>query len=192
MRVRAPAAPQRPAVPGRRRARIRVGVHRPAADHPGRLRTGLTHEALGVTCQVRSSTIGNRRDQAAAGRTRIRRLATTRPAPAHPGRRVRLRRGRKRHTAHLRHRNPGPPAEGRTLRTGRLRLRSAQAEHDQDHHHQRRPGTRPVVRGGAAAGCTTRSRCAPRVPLGSSGSATSESRGLRRLPGTCQRVSPAR
>ena len=37
MRVRAPAAPQRPAVPGRRRARIRVGVHRPAAGHPGPL-----------------------------------------------------------------------------------------------------------------------------------------------------------
>ena len=38
MRVRAPpAAPRRPAAPGRRWARIRVGVHRPAAGHPGPL-----------------------------------------------------------------------------------------------------------------------------------------------------------
>jgi hypothetical protein len=87
-----------------------------------RLRTGLTREALDVTCQAGSSTTGrgDRRDQAAAGRARVRRPATTRPASAHPGRRVRLRRGRKRHTAHRRRRNPGPPAEGRTPRTGRL------------------------------------------------------------------------
>ena len=90
-----------------------------------RLRTGLTHEALGVTCQAGSSTIGR-----AIGEIRpllaergFRRPATTRPAPAHPGRRVRLRRGREHHTAYRRRRNPGPPAEGRTPRTGRLRLR---------------------------------------------------------------------
>ena len=57
---------------------------------------------------------GDRRDQAAAGRTRVRRPATTRPAPAHPAPRVRLRRGRKRHTAHRRRRNPGRrPKAGR-------------------------------------------------------------------------------
>jgi hypothetical protein len=45
-----------------------------------------------------------------------------------------------------------------------------------------------VVRGGAAGGgCTTRPRCAPRASLSSPGSAPRQSRGRRRLPGTCQR-----
>ncbi len=53
------------------------------------LRTGLTHEALGVIYQAGSSTIGR-----AIGEIRP---LLARPAPAHPGRRVRLRAGRERH-----------------------------------------------------------------------------------------------
>jgi hypothetical protein len=41
------------------------------------------------------------------------------------------------------------PKAGRPVRAA-LRLRQAKPEHDQDHHHQRRPRTHPVVRGGAA------------------------------------------
>jgi hypothetical protein len=65
------------------------------------LRTGLTHETFGVIYQVGSSTIGRAIGEIRPllAKTRVRRPATTRPAPAHPGRRVRLRRGRNRHTA---------------------------------------------------------------------------------------------
>src|ERR1019366_8268497 len=116
------------------------------------LRTGLTHEALGVIYQVGSSTIG-------------RAIGEIRPLLAERGFAVPQRLGLRLRTladvfAYAKAENltprlggaetPAPPAEGGTPRTGRLRLRQAQAEHDHDHHHQRRPGTHPVVRGGAA------------------------------------------
>ena len=137
------------------------------------LRTGL--DLRGPREDVRGRVLhnrpGNRRDQAASGRTRVRRPATTRPAPARPGRRVRLRRGRKRHTTHRRHRNPGPSAEGRTPRTGSLRLRQAQAEHRSRPPPSATAKDAPCGAGRCGrAGCTTRPRCAPRASLSSSGS----------------------
>ena len=103
------------------------------------LRTGLTYEALGMMYRVGSSTIGRAIGEiwpllAEGGR----RPATTRPAPPHPGRLVAeseaedvtLRIDGDRHQVLGRR----PDA-----RTDRLRLRKAQAEHDQGHHHQRRP-----------------------------------------------------
>jgi DDE superfamily endonuclease len=53
-----PAAPRRPAAPARRWANLRVGVHDRLLVTLAHLRTGLTHEALGVIDQVGSSTIG--------------------------------------------------------------------------------------------------------------------------------------
>ena len=59
MRVRAPpAAPRRPAAPGRRSANYALVFTGRLLVTLVHLRTGLTHEALGVIYQVGSSTIG--------------------------------------------------------------------------------------------------------------------------------------
>jgi hypothetical protein len=112
------------------------------------LRTGLTHEALGVIYQVGSSTIG----QAIGEITPL--LAERGFAvPQRPGLRLRdvfAYAEAKNVTLRIDGTETPGPSAGRTPRTGRLRLRQAQAERDQDHHHQRRPRTHPVVRGGAA------------------------------------------
>ena len=138
------------------------------------LRTGLTHEALGVIYQVGSSTIGR-----AIGE--IRPLLAERgfAVPQRPGLRLRTladvfacAEGRKRHTAHRRRRNPGPPAEGRTApdgppsspaSAGRTRSRPPPSATATD---------APCGAGRCGrAGCTSRPRCAPRASLNSSGSA---------------------
>ena len=154
-------------------AGIRVGVHRPAAGHPGppAHRFDPRGPRRDLPGRVLHDRPGDRRDQAAAGRTRVRRPATTRPAPAHPGRRVRLRRGRERHTAYRRRRNPGPPAEGRAPRTGRLRLRKRKQNTIKTTTISDGQGRTLWCGRCGRAGCTTRPRCAPRASLNSSGAA---------------------
>jgi hypothetical protein len=100
-------------------------------EHLGELAAGLAPQ-WETRCES-GRRCGNRRDQVAASRTRIRRPATTRPAPAHPGRHVRLRRGRKRHAAHRRHRNPRsvgrrPDGPRRRQSSQRIAVEHANAE----------------------------------------------------------------
>lgn len=114
------------------------------------LRTGLTHEALGVIYQVGSSTIDR-----AIGEITL---------PAERGFAVPQRPGLRLHTVHRRHRNPGPSAVGRTPRTGRIHDQTAmraEGSAEQSPFHPRVKGmgvhralpadrhVRPVPRGGA-------------------------------------------
>lgn len=103
-----------------------------------RLRHDLPHSVLGLLFGVDRSTI-------------TRAIAEVRPLPAergcavpdHPGRRLRTLTDVFAYTQaegvelRLRHRDPGPPAAGRTWRKARVRLGQDEAEHHEGHRHRR-------------------------------------------------------
>ena len=173
-------------------ARIRVGVHRPAAGHPGPLahRSGPRGPRRDLPGRVLHDRPGDRRDQAAAGRTRVRRPATTMPAPAHPRRRVRLRRGPE--TSHCAPAAPEPRSAGRrpdgpgraAFVSGKRRQNTIKTTTISDGHGRAlwcgavRPGRMHEQTAMRTEGIAEQLRLCPRV----------KAEGRRRLPGTCQRV----
>jgi hypothetical protein len=155
------------------------------------LRFQLPHQALAVLFGVDRATVTR-----AVGEVRsllgARGFAVPglRGAAAHLGRRVRLRRRPRGRTAHRRHRDPGPPAQGHPARPAGVCVRQAQAEHDQDHHHLRRSGPHPVGGGGATGPDARPDR---RQDRGNRGAAAvlpdRHGQGGHRLPGACQGIS---
>lgn len=108
---------------------------------------------------------------------------------AHPGGRVRLRRGGGRDLTDRRHRDPGPPTTSPPSGTDGLHLREEEAEHHQDHHDQRRTGPHPVVRSRLARPHARPDRDAHRGHRGAvPPPPRCEGRSRRGLPGPGQRV----
>src|SRR5205814_7856402 len=102
------------------------------------LRLALPHQALAVLYGVDRSTISTAVRQITP-LLASRGFATPTGVRLHPGRRAGLRRGRRTGCAAGRHRDPGPPTPCASTRATRVRVRQAQAEHDQVHHRLRRP-----------------------------------------------------
>jgi hypothetical protein len=139
------AVPPEPAPPP-------AGLVRPRAGDPGRAATPAPAPGPGnaVGGGPRNRHPRRRRGPPAAGRPRVCRPRPAGGAAADAGRRVRLRPGQRGGAAPGRHRDPGPPAPRLPSGPAGVRLRQAQAKHQQAHRLQRRARPHPVGRGGAA------------------------------------------
>lgn len=133
--------------PGRGGTQGEAGVHRPAAGHPDLPASPAAARSVGGVVQGGPLHClgGGAGDTAPARGARLRRPRPARHPDPHPGGPVRLRGGRGHRAAHRRHRDPGTPAPGSPVRPEGVRLGQEEAEHDQDHQLQRRPGPHPVL-----------------------------------------------